>query len=395
MHAHTDELAKLLTLEQGKPLKKARAEVTLAADWFRWTAELVLEPEMLYEDEERRIELHYKPLGVVAAITPWNFPLILAVCKIAPALLAGNTLILKPSPYTPLTSLRLGSILQECLPAGVFSVLSGGEALGEALISHSGIRKISFTGSIATGKRIAMRAGEDLKRLTLELGGNDPAILLDDAPIEKIAGSIFWGAMENSGQFCSAIKRVYVHTSQYAHLVQVLSQRANQMRVGNGMEEMTDLGPLATPLQLERVIQLVDEARAQGAKIHTGGTALPGPGYFYPPTILSELRDDLAIVQEEQFGPVIPVLAYDSIDEVITRANATMYGLGASVWSANPERAREVTHQLEAGTTWINTHGALSPHAPFGGAKWSGIGVEYGIWGVKSFTQGQVLHQRK
>lgn len=286
IQGHAQELARLLTEEQGKPLAKAMKEVMLSAYWFTLTADMPLPVEVLLDNEKARVELQHVPLGVVAAIAPWNYPLMLAVVKIAPALLAGNTVILKPSPYTPLTLLEVGKLLNEILPPGVFTVLSGGDELGAALTRHAGVRKIAFTGSIETGKKVAEAAAGDLKRVTLELGGNDAAIILPDADLERIVAPLFWTAFENSGQFCSAIKRVYVHADLFTPLTRALSELASSIVVGNGLAPETQLGPLSNRAQFERVISLVDQARARGATILTGGVPLDGPGYFYPPTLV-------------------------------------------------------------------------------------------------------------
>lgn len=392
IQGHAQELARLLTEEQGKPLAKAMKEVMLSAYWFTLTADMPLPVEVLLDNEKARVELQHVPLGVVAAIAPWNYPLMLAVVKIAPALLAGNTVILKPSPYTPLTLLEVGKLLNEILPPGVFTVLSGGDELGAALTRHAGVRKIAFTGSIETGKKVAEAAAGDLKRVTLELGGNDAAIILPDADLERIVAPLFWTAFENSGQFCSAIKRVYVHADLFTPLTRALSELASSIVVGNGLAPETQLGPLSNRAQFERVISLVDQARARGATILTGGAPLDGPGYFYPPTLVTEIDDSCPLVAEEQFGPALPILVYHDLDDAIERANATPYGLGGSVWSADIARATAVARQLACGTTWVNQHAALLPDIPFGGAKWSGIGVEYGVAGLLEFTQAQVVN---
>jgi len=392
IRARTFELARLLTQEQGKPLNKAQSEIELSASWFDLTAELPIPRQVLQDTQRGRIDLHHHPLGVVGAITPWNYPIILAICKVAPALLVGNTVVLKPSPFTPLTTLWIGELLRDTLPPGVLNVVSGSDKLGAVLTRHPGVRKISFTGSVETGRKVAAAAANDLKRVTLELGGNDPAIVLADTAVDQVAGPLFWGALENSGQFCSAIKRVYAHTSIYRPLVDALCELACATKVGNGLDPDTQLGPVNNRMQYERICQLVQHARDAGATILTGGAPLSGPGYFYPPTLLTDTDDSLPIVTEEQFGPALPILVYDDIDEVIERVNSTHYGLGASIWTSDIECACALAGRIESGTTWINQHGALSNDAPFGGAKWSGIGVEYGVWGLLEFTQAQVVN---
>jgi acyl-CoA reductase-like NAD-dependent aldehyde dehydrogenase len=390
-----DTLGPILTSEQGKPLGDAKMEVIGAGVWFKYFADLDVPREVIQDDDNALIEILRRPLGVVAAITPWNFPLILASWKIAPALLAGNTMVLKPSPYTPLTTLKLGEMLSSVLPAGVLNVVSGGDDLGAWMTSHPVPAKISFTGSVATGKHVAMSAAPDLKRVTLELGGNDAAIVLDDVDPAAVAGKLFWGAFQNNGQVCSAIKRVYVPERLYDGVVEALAEQARSVKVGPGTEDGVQLGPINNKPQFERVSELVSDALSSGAKAITGGKPLDRPGYFFEPTILTGVADGTRIVDEEQFGPALPVIAYRDVDDAVERANATHFGLSGSVWSADPERGAEVAARLECGTAWVNTHLALQPNQPFGGAKWSGIGVENGTWGYYGFTEIQVLHRAK
>jgi len=389
------DLGPVLTAEQGKPLAEASMEVLGAGVWFKYFADLELPRQVIQDDDTAFAEVLRRPLGVVAAITPWNFPLILASWKIAPALLAGNTMVLKPSPFTPLSTLKLGELLAGILPPGVLNVVSGGDELGQWMTSHPVPRKISFTGSVATGKHVAASAAPDLKRVTLELGGNDPAIVLDDVDPAVIADKLFWGAFQNNGQVCSAIKRVYVPERLYGEVVDALAERGRSVKVGEGTTEGVQLGPINNRPQFDRVSELVADAVAGGATAVTGGKAVDGPGYFYEPTILSELSDGTRIVDEEQFGPALPVIAYRDLDDAVERANATHFGLSGSVWSADPERGAQVAARLECGTAWVNAHLALAPHQPFGGAKWSGIGVENGPWGLLGFTEIQVLYRAK
>jgi acyl-CoA reductase-like NAD-dependent aldehyde dehydrogenase len=391
----TGELAPVLTSEQGKPLADAGIEVFAAAIWCQYFANLETPPQIIQDDAEAYVEVARRPLGVVAAITPWNFPLTLAFWKIAPALLAGNTLVLKPSPFTPLTTLKVAELLRDELPPGVLNVVSGSDELGAWMTSHPVPRKISFTGSIETGKKVAMSAAPDLKRVTLELGGNDPAIVLDDADPATVAKAIFAGAFNNNGQVCSAIKRVYVPESMYDEVVEGLAEHARSVKVGEGTEEGAKLGPINNEPQYERVKELVADAISQGARAVTGGHAMDRPGYFFEPTILAGLTDGTRIVDEEQFGPALPVISYRNEGDAIDRANATHFGLSGSVWSADPERGAAVAAQLECGTAWVNTHLALSPSQPFGGFKWSGIGMENGPWGLAEFTEFQVVHRSK
>jgi len=393
--ASAGELAPVLTAEQGKPLADANIEVFAAAIWCQYFANLETPPQVIQDDAEALVQVVRRPVGVVSAITPWNFPLTLAFWKIAPALLAGNTLVLKPSPFTPLTTLKVAELLREVVPAGVLNVVSGGDELGAWMTGHPVPRKVSFTGSIETGKKVAISAAPDLKRVTLELGGNDPAIVLDDADPAVVAKAIFAGAFNNNGQVCSAIKRVYVPESLYDQVVDGLSAQATSIKVGDGTEPDSKLGPINNAPQYERVKELVADAISHGATAATGGHAMEGPGYFFEPTILTDVTDGTRIVDEEQFGPALPVIAYRDIDDVVERANATHFGLSGSVWGTDTDRASEVAGRLECGTAWVNTHLALAPQQPFGGFKWSGVGVENGPWGLAEFSEIQVMYRSK
>jgi acyl-CoA reductase-like NAD-dependent aldehyde dehydrogenase len=393
--AAAKELGPLLTAEQGKPVAQAIGEAKGVALWLRHFAKLDLPREVIQDDERVFAEVVRRPVGVVAAITPWNFPLSMAAWKFAPALRAGNTVVVKPSPYTPLATLRLGEVLRDVLPPGVLTIVSGGDELGGWMTAHPLVRKISFTGSVATGKKVAAAAAPDLKRVTLELGGNDPAIVLDDVEVEAVAAKLFWSAFRNSGQVCIAVKRVYVPERLHDDLVDALAAKARAAKVGDGMAEGTDLGPINNKPQFERVSELVSDALSNGATAAAGGGPLDRPGYFFAPTVLTGVSDGTRIVDEEQFGPALPVIPYRDVDDALARANATTFGLGGSVWSADPDRAADVAERLETGTAWVNTHAALAPHQPFGGAKWSGIGVENGSWGLLGYTEIQVVHRAK
>jgi acyl-CoA reductase-like NAD-dependent aldehyde dehydrogenase len=393
--ARVGELAPILTREQGKPLARASEELIGSAVWFSYTAGLEIPVEVLQDDENVRIEVRRRPHGVVGAITPWNFPVLLAVWKIAPALRAGNTVVIKPSPFTPLSTLKLGEVLRDALPPGVLNVVSGGDELGAWVSSHPRVRKISFTGSVATGKKVAAAAAPDLKRYTLELGGNDAAIVLEDADPARIAEKLFWGAFANSGQVCSAIKRLYVHERIAAPLVEALAAVARGVKVGDGMQPDVQLGPVNNRPQFERVVGLIEDARRAGARVVTGGGARGDAGYFVEPTLVTGVAEGVRLVDEEQFGPALPILTFRDVDDAVARANGTMYGLSGSVWSADPARAAAVAGRLECGTAWVNQHLAIVPHAPFGGAKWSGVGVENGPWGLLGFTELQTVHVAK
>ncbi|MEC9051445.1 MAG: aldehyde dehydrogenase family protein, partial [Actinomycetota bacterium] len=366
--------------------------VASTVEWLRYFADLEVPRHIVRDDEIGYEEVVRRPLGVVAAITPWNFPISLAMWKIAPALRAGNTIVMKPSPFTPLATLELARILRGTLPDGVFNVVTGPEPLGSALVSHPTPRKVSFTGSTAVGKRVGVSAAEDLKRVTLELGGNDPAIVLRDADISEIAPRLFWGAFYNNGQICLAVKRVYAHKDIQPALVEALGELARDAVVGDGALDGTQLGPLNNRPQFDRVSALVDDAIANGARAVSGGHAIDRDGYFYAPTILDNIADGIRVVDEEQFGPVLPIMSFDTESEAVERANRSEYGLTASVWSADTEHAYEVASELDTGQVAVNTHarGAVK-HLPFGGHKWSGIGVENGPWGLESFTETQAI----
>ncbi|WP_338179940.1 aldehyde dehydrogenase family protein [Jatrophihabitans sp.] len=389
--ANAESLAQVLTLEQGRPVNQSVIELHASAAWFRYFAALDLPAEVIQDDATTYAEVTRKPIGVVAAITPWNFPLLLASWKLAPALLAGNTVVLKPSPYTPLATLALGAALRGVLPPGVLNVVSGRDPLGASMTEHPVPRKISFTGSIATGKRVAAAAAGDLKRVTLELGGNDPAILLDDIDPAAITEKLFQSAFGNNGQICSAIKRVYVHESRYDEVVEALTERVRAAVVGDGFLDGVELGPIQNAPQYERVSQLVASAISDGATATTGGRPMDRPGYFFEPTVLVGAADGTAIVDEEQFGPALPLIPFSRVEDVVAQANATNFGLGASVWGADTDRATSVATQLDSGSVWVNTHMAVAPNLPFGGAKWSGIGVENGPWGYAAFTELQLV----
>jgi aldehyde dehydrogenase (NAD+) len=390
-----DALARLLTREQGKPFPDAQGDVLGGAMWLQGAASLNL-PVVVNEDTpERRSETRRVPIGVVGAIAPWNFPIILAMFKLGPALLSGNTVVLKPSPFTPLTTLKIGELARDIFPAGVLNIVSGGDDLGPWMTAHPGIDKISFTGSTATGKRVMASASENLKRITLELGGNDAAIVLDDVDVEAIAEKLFWAAFRNSGQICIATKRMYVHKDVYEPLKAALLAYAATVRMGDGSEQGVQLGPIQNHQQYARVLDLIKDAKDKGYTFLMGGDVADAPGYFVPITILDNPPESSRIVQEEQFGPVLPLLKFDDIDEVVGRANATQYGLGNSVWSADPDRALAVAQRLQSGTVWVNETQHLTPLAAFGGHKQSGVGVENGEEGLAEYTNAQTIVVKK
>ncbi|MBB1488532.1 aldehyde dehydrogenase family protein [Oceanospirillum sediminis] len=395
IEANAQELAEIIVTEQGKPMFLALAEVGGAVAWTRYTADLDIPVETIEDSEEKRIEQHHKPLGVIGSITPWNWPLMIAIWHIMPALRAGNTVVCKPSGFTPLNTLRLVELMNEELPAGVINVVTGEGEIGQAISGHPDIRKVVFTGSTPTGQKIMQNASGNLKRLTLELGGNDAAIVLPDANPEQIAEAIFQTAFLNMGQTCAALKRLYVHDDIYDALSEALAEKARSQVVGNGMEESTTFGPIQNQNQFNLVCDLVDDARNQGATILTGGEPCSDKGYFYPPTIVTNISDGARLVDEEQFGPVLPVIRYSDIEDAIQRANNCPVGLGGSVWSSDPNTASKIAQRLECGTAWVNNHAEVLPHAPFGGCKMSGFGVEFGLAGLLEYTQPQTLNIAK
>jgi acyl-CoA reductase-like NAD-dependent aldehyde dehydrogenase len=390
-----EELARLLSREQGKPLNgpNARFEVGACAAWLRVAATTPLEPETLVDDGETYAELHYKPIGVVGAIGPWNWPMMITVWQIAPALRMGNAVVVKPSEYTPLSVLALIKVINEELTEGLLSVVSGGRDVGARLAEHPAIGKIMFTGSTATGKAIIKSSADTVKRLTLELGGNDAGIVLPDADPKAIAEGLFWGAFINTGQTCAALKRLYVHTDIYDAVCEELTKVAAAMPMGNGLDENNVLGPLQNKAQYSIVANLVDAAKESGARVLLGGNPDSSqPGYFYPTTLVADIDNDNPLVAEEQFGPALPIIRYRTLDEAVENANALDTGLGASVWSSNLPAAREVAARIQAGTVWINKHGAVDPRIPFGGAKQSGYGLEFGVEGLRALGVPQVIN---
>jgi acyl-CoA reductase-like NAD-dependent aldehyde dehydrogenase len=395
IEASAEGLARIVSREQGKPLNGpgARFEVGACAAWLRTAATTVLEPEVVVDDGEVRAELIYKAVGVVGAIGPWNWPMMIAVWQIAPALRMGNSVVVKPSEYTPLSVLALLSVINEVLPEDVLVGASGGRDLGARLASHPDVDKIMFTGSTATGRKIIESSAGNLARLTLELGGNDAGIVLQDADPQAIAEGLFWGAFINTGQTCAALKRLYVHDAIYEDVVNALGQLAEQMPMGAGLDEGNVLGPLQNQQQFDIVARLVEDAKRNGGRVVVGGTPAPELGeLFYRATIVADVEDGVALVDEEQFGPALPVIRFTDIEDAIASANRLDAGLGASVWSSDRETARQVAQRLEAGTVWINSHGGVHPMIPFGGVKGSGYGLEFGVEGLKAVAVPQVIN---
>ena len=392
---HHAELSELLTREQGKTQSGpgANFEVHGAAAWTRVTAGLTIPEETIQDDAKQKITVHRKPVGVVGSIAPWNWPLIIAVWHVMPALRVGCTVVIKPSPFTPLATLRLIELMNQVLPAGVINAVTGGPEVGNHMATHPGIDKIVFTGSIPTGKKVMSGAAQTLKRVTLELGGNDPGIVLPGTKItEPMLEKLFWGCFINAGQTCGALKRLYVHADQYEEVVEKFAAYVAKIPVGNGLDPKNLIGPVSNKMQLDKVMAYVDEARDRGARIVTGGVRPAGPGYFYPLTVIADVTDDMKIVREEQFGPAIPIIKYRTVEEAIQRANSLETGLGGSVWGNDRTEAEKYARRLECGTAWVNQHATLHPLAPFGGVKCSGIGVEFNVDGLKEYTTVQVMN---
>lgn len=390
LHKEMQTIAKVLVQEQGKPMKEAMGEMGGCLYFLDWFSKIDIQDKVLVDNDKEKIIEKHVPLGVVGGITPWNFPPLMAAWKIGEAIMTGNTIVLKPSPYTPLSTLMLAECFAGTFPAGVVNIVSGSNQVGQWITQHPDIAKISFTGSTATGKAIQAATSGTLKRLTLELGGNDPAIVLPGADVKAAAKGIFEKAMGNTGQICIAIKRCYVPEAMHDQFVEELTAHAKAAKVGDGFEKGTEYGPINNKMQFDRVKTLVEDAKKAGAKIHAGGDPLPGKGYFYPPTIISGVKEGVRIVDEEQFGPVLPVIKYSEETDVINRANNTLYGLGGSVWGPT-DRAADVAGKIDAGSVWVNTHGELSPNVPFGGRKESGVGRQMGEGTVEGYTDKIVI----
>ena len=392
--AHANELSNLITAEQGKCQSGpgANFEVGGCAAWTRATAGLSLPEVIIQDDAPGKIAFRRKPVGVVGSITPWNWPLMIATWHIMPALRVGCTVVIKPSPYTPLSTLRLVSLMSQVLPPGVINVVTGDHEVGNTMVTHPDIDKIVFTGSTTTGKNVMSGAAATLKRLTLELGGNDAGIILPGTSVGPLLERLFWGCFINAGQTCAALKRLYVHQDQYETVVGQFSEFAEKIPVGNGADPANLIGPLSNRMQLDKVSSFVEDARARGARVMIGGVRPPGPGYFYPLTVVADATDDMLIVKEEQFGPVIPILKYSTVDEAVRRANSLNVGLGGSIWGNDAVECSAIGPRLECGTVWINQHGVPHPMAPFGGVKQSGVGVEFNVDGLKEYTTIQVIN---
>lgn len=398
IEAHAEPLAELLSREQGKPLNgpNARFEVGGCVAWTRVPAGTPLPVEVVHEDDTTYAEVHYRPLGVVGAITPWNWPMMIAIWQIIPSLRMGNTVVQKPSEYTTLSGLALNHVINSVLPEGVLNTVVGAGDLGARLVESEDIDKIMFTGSTRTGKKIIEASSGNVKRLTLELGGNDAGIVLDDVDPKAIAEGLFWGAFINTGQTCAALKRLYVPASIYDEVIDALAEVAKNMPMGQGLDENNVLGPLQNEMQFNVVDRLVKAAKDSGARVVLGGDPdYDAPGNFYPTTLVADIDPQNALVVEEQFGPALPIIKYTDLEEAIALANELEVGLGGSVWSNDREKAAAVASRIQAGTVWINSHGTINPFVPFGGAKQSGYGQEFGVAGLKAVSQPQVIQYAK
>ncbi len=391
--AHRFELALIVASESGRPLRRAWSEITFSIDYVRILAAQVLPPRRL-DRPGLRVSLTHKALGVVGAIAPWNAPVILAVAKIANALIVGDTIILRPSPFTPLSALYLGRIGRAAFPPGVLNVITGDAGVGAAMTTHPTIAKISFTGSTATGKLIAAAAAPTLKRLTLELGGNDAAIVLADADVAAVAQTVFNVSLGNAGHFCAAIKRLYVHDSLYDAVCEALTALIGTTVLGGGFVPEVTMGPVQNRPQFERVWAYFDDAVDRGAKVIAGGNRFDGPGLFIPPTLVDGISHGVRLVDEEQFGPVLPVMRFTDEEAVLSLANDTAYGLGGSVWSRDIDHATALAERMQVGTAWINQHGAFTASLPMAFAKESGVGSDYAEFGLAEHSRVMLINAR-
>ena len=394
IQANAAELGRILTQEQGKPLQDAIGEAYGAAAFFRYFSTLDLPTKVIEDSPQKKVEVRRRPLGVVGAIVPWNFPLILMAFKVPAALLAGNTIVLKPAATTPLATLKIAELVKDLLPPGVLNVIADANDLGGELTKHPDVRKISFTRSTETGRKVMAGAADALKRITLELGGNDAGIVLGDVDPVETAPKIFGAAFQNSGQVCIAMKRVYVHESIYDAMCDELAKLAEAAVVGDGLEQGVQFGPLQNKAQYDKVLGYIEEGRKDG-RIIAGGAPSEGKGYFIRPTIVRDIADGSRLVDEEQFGPVLPLIKFKDADDALARANASEYGLGGSIWSKDLNKAYELAGRMDSGTVWINKHADLAPNLPFAGAKMSGLGTELGEEGLFEFTQAHVINMAR
>jgi len=396
--AHQQEFAQLLGKEAGKPPQAVGIELFLLSHQIRQTLNFRLTEEQIEDTDERSIVLRYVPIGVGVGIVPWNFPMLLGIIKLVSALLVGNTFIWKPSPYSPYTALKLGELGAKIFPKGVFNVLSGEEDLGPMLTTHHGVAKISFTGSVATGKKVMQACASTLKRVSLELGGNDVAIILPDADLAITVPKVATIAYLHSGQVCFCIKRIYVHEDIYDAFLAAFVEFVKNLKSGGPADAEAALGPVQNSMQYAKLLDMYSEVSKQGWKVAYGGepsSSKTTSGFFLPPTVIDNPPEDSRLVVEEQFGPIVPLLKWSDEEDILRRANASLMGLGGSVWSRDIKRAERLTRRLEAGTVWVNSHFEVGPQVGFGGHKNSGIGIESGLDGLKGWCNAQAVWVRK
>lgn len=391
---YEEEFVNLVKKETGKPHDMAVREVLSTCENLTGPTSFAL-PEEKIEDDTKTAVTRWVPVGVAAAICPWNFPLVLVASKLAPAMLAGCCMIIKPSPYTPYTALKFVEVGQKIFPPGVLQVLGGSDKLGPWIVSHPGIQKISFTGSIPTGKKVMEAAAKTLKRVTLELGGNDAAIVCPDVDIAKVAPTVCLSAFKNSGQICVASKRIYVHEDIYQPFLKAMADFAKKLKVGDPFEPDTDLGPIQNGMQFDKVQEFFSDCEANGYEFAAGGrecTPHIGKGYFVSPTIVASPPNNSKIMSEEPFGPIIPVQPWKDEVDVVRRANDTKTGLGATIWGKDIERAERIARQLEVGSIFINSVVRPDWRIYFSGHKESGIGGERGLQGILAYCNAQAVH---
>ncbi|MDE1150849.1 MAG: aldehyde dehydrogenase family protein [Azospirillaceae bacterium] len=388
-------IATLHTMEQGMPFSQSMMFAKAMTQRIRIMAEFRVPDRVLIDNDDKRVTERWHPLGVVAAIAPWNGPLLLGMIKVVTALIAGNTIVLKPSELTPLSTLELGRISLDILPKGVLNIVSGGRETGAALVSHPGFDKVSFTGSTPTGIAIAKQSAVFLRPAILELGGNDAAILLPDGSVDDFVAAVAMIGFGNNGQFCAAVKRAYVPPHLAEEVTTKLAAIADAHVLGNGFEPGVTMGPIQNKAQFDKVCAIVKDAKAAGGRMAAGGGPVDGPGYFFRPTIVAGLKDGTRLVDEEQFGPVIPVVIYDDVDAVVERINAGPYGLTASVWTKDLDRGEEILGRIAVGMAAVNRHAPFDPKVPFPMIKQSGMGTDYADHGIKGTMRLQAITRVK